>query len=174
LRPARRALARTNCTAFWKFSTSRVVLGAPHSRGNAGRQACAHGRQRQDRGVDETYIGRLRARIKTPWWAAHQEHRSYARRARRLCAQLPYRQHVDCGHCADPAENIRRESKPDDGRSAALHGSRRDYASHDAVNHGEEEYVRYGTKSRTRLRTKARCRSPRTRLKATIRSSSAA
>jgi hypothetical protein len=64
--------------------------------------------------------------------------------ARRLSSQLPYRQRADCGYHADPECQPQPRKPPDDRRSAPLHGARqREFASHDAVNHTEKEYVRY-------------------------------
>lgn len=93
---------------------------------------------------DETYSGRLQGQKKNPrGGAAHKNIvLTLVERGGSACSF-----HIDSTSIADIApilrNNIRRQSKlmTDEARHYMEVG--REYASHDAVNHGEEEYVRY-------------------------------
>src|ERR1700730_9573386 len=95
--------------------------------------------------TDETYIGRLDGQPKPSWGGVAHKNIVLTLVERGGSARSF---HIDSTSIADIApilrENIRRESKfmTDEARHYMEVG--REYESHDAVNHGEKEYVRYG------------------------------
>lgn len=94
--------------------------------------------------ADETYIGRLQGQRKNPSGGAAHKNIVLALVERGGSARSF---HIDSTSVADIApivlQNVRRESRlmTDEARHYMEIG--REYESHEAVNHGREEYVRY-------------------------------